>query len=43
MSNDRRAYESVDVMSLFWVISHRYMESNTPGLKGILSVIEHFW
>ena len=31
----RRAYESVDVRSLFWVISHRSKESSTPGLKGI--------
>ena len=35
ISYECRAYESVDVRSLFWVISHRSAESSTPGLKGI--------
>ena len=30
-----RAYESVDVRILFWVISHRSPGSSTPGLKRI--------
>ena len=34
-SYKRRAYESVDVRSLFWVMSHRSTESSTPGLKGL--------
>ena len=28
-------YESVDVRSLFWVISLRSEERSTPGLKGL--------
>ena len=35
ISYERRAYESVDVRNLFWVISHRPAESSTPGLKGL--------
>ena len=31
-----RAYESVDVRSVFWVISHMSAESSIPGFKGIL-------
>ena len=34
-SYERRAYESVDIRSLFWVISHRSTESSTPVLKGL--------
>ena len=34
-SYERRAYESVDVRSLFWVISHWSAESSTLGLKGL--------
>ena len=32
ISYERRAYELVDVRSLFLVISHRSMENNTLGL-----------
>ena len=32
-SYERCAYESVDVRSPFWVISHRSTETSTPGLK----------
>ena len=35
ISYEYRAYESVDVRSLFWVISHRSAESGTAGLEGI--------
>ena len=35
ISYERRDYESVDVRSLFWVVSHRSAESSTPGLKGL--------
>ena len=35
-SYERRAYESVDVRSLFWVIPDRSTETSNPGLKGIL-------
>ena len=35
-SYEHRAYESVDVRSLFWVIPHRFSETSTPGLKGLL-------
>ena len=38
-SYERSAYESVDVRSLFWVISHRSTESSTPGLKMIYKLI----
>ena len=39
ISYKRRAYESVDVRSLFWIISHGFTESSTPGLKGLYSHI----
>ena len=35
ISYEHRAYESVDVRSLFWVVSRMSSESSTPGLKGI--------
>ena len=38
ISYERRTYESVDVRKLFWVISHWYTESSTPGLKGINTI-----
>ena len=34
-SYERRAYESVDVRSLFLFIPHRSTETSTPGLKGL--------
>ena len=40
-SYERRAYESVDVRSLFWVISHRSKESSTLGVKGLYIVLPY--
>ena len=37
-SYERRAYESVDVRSLFCVISHRSAESSITGLKGTKNI-----
>ena len=30
-----RLWVDIDVRSLFWIISHRFTESSTPGLKGL--------
>ena len=38
ISYERRAYESVDVRSLFWVIPHTCKETSTSGLKGIYGI-----
>ena len=37
-SYERRAYESVDVRSLFWVIPHRSTETSSQGLKGLKKI-----
>ena len=39
MSYERRAYESVDIRSLFWVIPYRFAKSSTLGLKGLKKIV----